>query len=364
MIDVVAGARPNLLKVRPILCELRRRDVPHRFIWIGQHSGNLDLRSELEMPSPDVDLSDAPVELRKSLDAISMNLLAQWSKSRPKAVVVVGDVTSTLAAALSAATLRIPIVHVEAGLRSGDLSMPEERNRILVDRLSELCLCTEIAAVHNVLLELLGDDGGRDGCVRTDKPVNALLTGNVMVDSLHWALERAKKPTYSRPYALVTIHRPSNVDSVFDWQKTTHAIEAILDHVDVVWPTHPRAGLLPGTRPPWALGRKGLLHALDPQPYLTMVGLMRGALFVATDSGGIQEETTALGIPCLTLRENTERPVTVTVGTNTLVGTNPDRIHQEVASILEGRYKRGSIPEGWDGHAAERVVDAILERYS
>jgi UDP-N-acetylglucosamine 2-epimerase (non-hydrolysing) len=356
MIAVVAGARPNVVKVAPILREMKRREVAFSFVWTGQHRAALDLRSELGCPPPDVDLSEvigSDTPSRSLLDQIAMLLTLDWARARPDVVVVVGDVTSTLAAALAATAHGIPVVHVEAGLRSGDWTMPEERNRVIVDRLSDLALCTERGALANLTLG-----------------THAHVVGNVMIDSLRWAENELKQmyapTTDRRAYALVTLHRPSNVDTYEAWQRSGKAIDAIRDRgLNVVFVRHPRQPIGIGVpmREIVKKGNRGGLLTIDPRPYVEMVRLMKDATLVATDSGGVQEETTALGVPCLTLRENTERPVTVEVGTNTVVGLDPERISAEVDEILAGNGKRGKIPWGWDGRAAERVVHAIQGRY-
>lgn len=360
MIAVVAGARPNLVKVAPILRELEKRSIPHSFIWAGQHSGALDMRFELGMPTPHHEVSLIDHKPTEFLEVITAKLVRFWARAAllPKAVVVVGDVTTTLAAALAATAHGIPVVHVEAGLRSGDWEMPEERNRAIVDELSDLLLTTEARAVDNLCAAgLPRHRGGR-----------IVPIGNVMIDSLRWAeakiAEDGGQPDDTEPYALVTIHRPSNVDDYDSWARTLRAVDAIREHLAIVWPLHPRVtahmaqSIVSGQ---WLTRDKDKLPG--PRPYREMVRLMKGATLVATDSGGVQEETTALGIPCLTLRENTERPITVTEGTNTVVGLEPDRIGIEVAKITAGYGKKGRIPEGWDGHAAERIVDAIQRRY-
>lgn len=354
MITVVAGARPNFVKVAPILRELARRGVAHEFIHTGQHSGDLDLCKEFAMPLPALWLQLGGLSSREYLDAISSMLVQAWAPPvTRRAVVVVGDVTSTLAATLAAVAHGIPVVHVEAGLRSGDWTMPEERNRVIVDRVCDLALCSERGAHERCVRETFNEvpEVRRRPC--------SLCVGNVMIDSLRWA--EAEGGVYWRPphaYAVVTLHRPSNVDDEDAWARCQLAITAIRDRgLGVVLVKHPRAPLPanPISHAPLAV--------VPPQPYGCMIGLLKHATLVATDSGGVQEETTALGVPCLTLRENTERPITVTEGTNTVVGLDPDLIGDEVDTILAGFGKRGTIPEGWDGHAASRIVDAIVRRY-
>jgi UDP-N-acetylglucosamine 2-epimerase (non-hydrolysing) len=364
IVAVVAGARPNVVKVAPILRELRRKLVPYIFIWSGQHKGALDLRGELDCPEPDVDLPRDESTAHALLDVISMQLvqkIAKWER-KPDVMVVVGDVTSTLAAAMAAACHRIPVVHVEAGLRSGDWAMPEERNRILVDRLSDLRLTTERSAWENLVNEgmLVAPSAKCDGQDRR-------WQGNVMIDSLHWAREQ---PTNIREalriegkYAVVTLHRPQNVDTDAALEKAVRAVSTIAEKIPVYWPVHPRLGMERAAKAEvwWS---SFPLHLTHPLTYRDTVTLLAGATLVATDSGGVQEETTALGVPCLTLRENTERPITVEQGTNEVVGLDPERVSDAVRRVLDGSWKKGTIPEGWDGKAAERIVEAIVKRYS
>jgi UDP-N-acetylglucosamine 2-epimerase (non-hydrolysing) len=267
-------------------------------------------------------------------------------------VVVVGDVTSTLAAALAASKLGVPVIHVEAGLRSRDWNMPEEINRVLTDQLSDLLLITSRDAEENLL---------REGMAKE----RIAFVGNVMIDSLHHALKTpteilAKLALKPKGYAVATLHRPANVDSKESLAATLDALEVIGARIPIVFPVHPRT-----TAKAEALGLAGRMKGLkgliltEPVGYNDFVTLMASAKLVATDSGGIQEETTALGIPCLTLREGTERPITVSEGTNLIVGMDTKRITAEVEKILAGNGKAGRVPEGWDGRAGERIAGAI-----
>lgn len=397
MIAVVAGARPNFVKLAPILREMERRNIATQYVHTMQHEGVMDLSEELGMRHPDLLL---PHTKPGDLDSIAMALTKQWARlPQPIAVVVVGDVTSTLAAALAATAHGIPVVHVEAGLRSHDWDMPEERNRAVVDRLSDLLLCPDERSTQFVWEDIPSSPAEQPWVPpnwnrKADRPwrmPRAVTVGNVMIDSLRWAEARIVEddmradPTKSvivsagepyrgglpmaatpeKPYALVTIHRPSNVDTGDAWARTLRAVMAIRDQLPVLWVAHPRArdSLHGLNRDPGSRFAAPAFGVIDPQPYVEMVRLMKQATLVATDSGGVQEETTALGIPCLTLRENTERPITVEVGTNLVVGLDPARIGEEVRKILGGAGKRGKIPEGWDGHAADRIVDAIQRRY-
>jgi len=349
MITLVAGTRPNFVKVAPVLRALGARGAPTRVVHTGQH---FDERMSV------VFFRDLGFEPDHCLDApcaedALAGLRADFSAHRPEAVVVVGDVNSTLAGALAAAELEIPLVHVEAGLRSRDLSMPEEVNRIITDHVSALALVPSRDAADNLSAE------GID-------PEKIVFVGNVMIDSLHAALERTtdaleRLGLRRGGYALATLHRPSNVDHPAALALALDALTAMSARTPLLLPLHPRTrqraaafGLdarlrdIPGLLP------------LEPLGYRDFVTLLASARLVATDSGGIQEEATVLGVPCLTLRERTERPITVTQGTNTVVGLDPARIIWELDAILAGRGKRGSVPEGWDGKAGERSADAVL----
>jgi UDP-N-acetylglucosamine 2-epimerase (non-hydrolysing) len=358
MLTLIAGTRPNFMKVAPIWRELDRRKIPTRLMHTGQHfdaaMSDVFFR-DLGMPTPDARLQVGGGSHAEQTAAVLIGVEKELTDQRPQAIVVVGDVTSTMAAALSAAKLGVPVIHVEAGLRSGDWTMPEEINRVVTDRIADLLLTTSPDADENLL---------REGVVRERiRPV-----GNVMIDSLHYAREhptdaRGRFDLEHKAYALATLHRPANVDSREALQATIAALACIGSRLPVLFPIHPRTlaraqtlGLSEQLR-----STPGLVTS-EPLGYNDFATLLAGATLVATDSGGIQEESTALGIPCLTLRQGTERPITVTEGTNTIVGLDAVRIAQEVDAILAGRGKRGRVPQGWDGHAAARIVDAI-ERF-
>lgn len=355
MIDLVVGTRPNFMKVGPVCRALRGRAMPTRLIHTGQHfdvtMSDVFFR-DLGMPEPDVRLNCGGGSRAEQTTAVLVGVEKALLQRRPSALVVVGDVTSTMAAALAASKLGVPVVHVEAGLRSRDWTMPEEINRVVTDRLSDLLLTPSRDADRNLLTEGIPRERIR-------------FVGNVLIDSLHRARRKrtnALERFGLRPgrYALATLHRPANVDTRESLEATFAAIEAVSKIIPVILPLHPRTvervkslGLskrvdgIPG------------LEACEPVGYNDFVTLMCSARLVATDSGGIQEETTALGIPCLTLREGTERPITVEQGTNVIVGLDVSRIECEVESILAGTAKRGRVPDGWDGRAAERIADAL-----
>jgi UDP-N-acetylglucosamine 2-epimerase (non-hydrolysing) len=357
MILCVAGARPNFIKIRPIVGALRARGLPAALVHTGQHydaAMNEVFFEDLRIPPPDIALGIGGGSHAIQTGAVMQALDPVLDQLAPAVTLVVGDVNSTLAAALVAAKRGVPVAHVEAGLRSFDRTMPEEINRVLTDQISDLLFTTERGAEANLVRE------GID-------PARIRFVGNVMIDSLEQSLERtvlaattlaeAGLPDEVAPgFALLTLHRPSNVDDPVLLRTLLGAVAELAQRVPVVFPVHPRSaariaaagleGLFVGTR----------IHRLPPVGYLAMLGLMRAARLVLTDSGGVQEETTALGVPCLTLRRNTERPVTVSKGTNVVVGTDPARIRAAALEVLTGGGKAGRRPELWDGQAASRIV--------
>ncbi|HKJ72013.1 MAG TPA: UDP-N-acetylglucosamine 2-epimerase (non-hydrolyzing) [Gammaproteobacteria bacterium] len=363
----VVGARPNFMKAAPLLAALRRPPAvafPTVLVHTGQHHG-ADMQEaffrQLGLPRPDLDLEVGSAPAAVQTAEIMRRFDAVLEQAPPAAVLVVGDVTSTLACSLAAAKRGVPVVHVEAGLRSGDRAMPEEINRIVTDQLASLHLTTERGARDNLVRE------GID-------PAGIRFVGNLMVDSLraHAAeavpvaatLERyapgAGEGVAAGELALVTMHRPSNVDDPAVLEGLVAALEAVSERLPVVFPVHPRTrAALDRLR--WPRGRARPLLTLPPVGYLEMLGLLRGARVVLTDSGGMQEETTAEGIPCLTLRANTERPVTLEQGTNRLVGSDPERILAAVDDILTNGGRAGRIPELWDGHAADRIREVLSQ---
>ena len=349
----VVAARPNFMKMAPVVLELIRRGIDSFLVHTGQHyDANMSdvFFEELGMPRPDVHLGVGSGSHAAQTAAVLTAFESTCLEHKPDLVVVAGDVNSTLACALTAAKLNIPVAHVEAGLRSFDRSMPEEVNRVLTDHVSDFLFATEDDALGNLRNEGIADD-------------RVHLVGNCMVDTLerHVATALARRPWEALEleptnYALVTLHRPSNVDDEAALRGLFRAINSVSERLPVVFPLHPR------TRD--RLGRLGLVLAPGvrlgaPMPYLEFLGLMARARFVLTDSGGIQEETTALGIPCMTLRENTERPITIRQGTNRLIGSDPARIKAAVAEVLSGDWPTGVRPPLWDGHAARRIGDII-----
>jgi UDP-N-acetylglucosamine 2-epimerase (non-hydrolysing) len=353
----VVGARPNFVKIAPVLAALREYPyVSTTLVHTGQH---YDARmsdaffANLEIPRPDINLKVQPASAVSQIAEIMMRLEPVLERVRPDVVVVVGDVNSTVAAALAAVKMGRPVAHVEAGLRSFDRGMPEEVNRVLTDAVSDLLFTTEPAANENLAREGVSQD-------------KVHFVGNVMIDTLfRYRGEACKSDLLERlhlerdGYAALTLHRPSNVDDEGTLTMLLDAMARIQAEIPVIFPVHPRTRrrlealatvlpVMPG------------LRLVDPLPYLDFVALMAHARCVLTDSGGIQEETTALGIPCLTLRNSTERPITVTRGTNRIVGTDPDAIYQSWREVAAGKWPAGELPELWDGRAAGRIVGVLL----
>lgn len=368
-IACVVGARPNFMKMAPIMRALKSHangdQANLTLIHTGQHyDASLSdvFFRDLGMPHPDITLEVGSgshgVQTARVLERIEKVLI-----DGPKSgdcfdwLIVVGDVNSTMAASLAAAKLRIRIAHVEAGLRSCDRSMPEEVNRIVTDSISDLLLVSEPTGVQNLLREGHAAD-------------SIALVGNVMIDSLLAMLPKAQTlgqcisyGLRAGEYGVVTLHRPSNVDNSRTLTGIVEVLVETSESIPLVFPVHPRTSQ--------SLERAGLyrqleaarhLHLVNPLGYLEFLSLNADARLIITDSGGLQEESTALGIPCLTMRSNTERPITVDTGTSILVGNDIDVLRQSIASIIEGRFKSGGCPELWDGRAAERIAARILDR--
>ncbi len=362
-VDLIVGARPNFVKIAPIFRALRARGTfQPRLIHTGQHYDFLMDRvffEELRIPAPDVNLKIGSGPASEQVAKIMLALHPLFVEDRPALLVVVGDVNSTVAAALTASYLRIPIAHVEAGLRSFDREMPEENNRVVVDQLSDLHFVTERQGEANLLAERIA-------------PERIKFVGNVMIDTLYDALPRAvpsaetlagfqAAPAFhaavaQKGYAFVTLHRPSNVDDPTKLAALIAALSAVSERLPLVFAVHPRTR---ANIEKAGLGAKLAspnLAVCEPLAYLASLGLMRDAKAVVTDSGGMQEETTALGVPCITVRDNTERPITIEEGTNTLIGADPARILPVIEDILRTGGKSGLKPALWDGKAAERIA--------
>ena len=358
----VVGARPNFMKMAPVLRAFANHQpaIPALLIHTGQHYDkdmNDRLFEDLRLPHPDINLGVGSGTHAVQTAEVMKRFEPVVDEHKPSCILVVGDVNSTLACTLVGVKKGIPVAHVEAGLRSYDRGMPEEINRVLTDQVADLLYTTERTALDNLLREGISAE-------------RVHFAGNVMIDSLVANREFARKPAdilkaaradasvIARPegYAVVTLHRPSNVDQKETLQPLLGVLREVSEKLPLVFALHPR------TRA--NIERLGLeqlvsgerIVLLPPQGYLEMLGLMSGARLVLTDSGGLQEETTALGVPCLTIRENTERPITVEQGTNTMVGRDREAILSGVSEVLSGGGKSGRIPEFWDGHAAERIA--------
>jgi UDP-N-acetylglucosamine 2-epimerase (non-hydrolysing) len=357
----VVGARPNFMKIAPVIDEMRRRSdrIESLLVHTGQHydeSMSDSFFEDLEIPRPDINLeigsgshSEQTARVMIAFERVLLQHAADW-------VVVVGDVNSTMAAAIVAVKMNVRVAHVEAGLRSGDRTMPEEINRVVTDALADLLLTPSRDANDNLL---------REGVA----PEKIRFVGNVMIDTLYRNLDKARRSRVlerlnlqPNQFCAMTLHRPSNVDDPKTLAGIIDALEAIGERLPIVFPAHPR------TRERFEqfnlserIGKMKTLLMIEPLGYLDFLQLYSNSRLVLTDSGGIQEETTVLGIPCLTLRPNTERPLTVTEGTNRVVGNNHDVITREALAALERPAGPARVPELWDGHAAARIVDAIEE---
>lgn len=362
-IGFIAGARPNFMKIAPLVAAFARR--PERFESLLVHTGqHYDEKlsqvffDELGIPRPDINLNVGSGSHAQQTAAVMTAIEPVLLEQKIDLVLVVGDVNSTIACALVAVKLGIPVAHVEAGLRSYDRGMPEEINRVLTDQISDLLFTTEAAALGNLQRE--GVDASK-----------VHFVGNVMIDTLLAHRDRARATAVHEAlglqasgYGLLTLHRPSNVDDLDSFERLMTGIEVVARDVPIVFPVHPRTRpVVTRSATANAMVGDGRLRLIDPLGYLDFIGLMERARIVLTDSGGVQEETTILGVPCLTLRENTERPVTITHGTNQLVGTDPARIVEAWARVKNPQAAPPGPPL-WDGKAAERIADVLAGYWS
>ena len=355
----VVGARPNFMKVAPLHRVMQERGITSRIVHTGQHYDEKmsDIFFEqLELPRPDLYLGVGSGTHAEQTARVMTAFEPVVEDEEPDLVLVVGDVNSTVACSLVAAKCHVPVAHVEAGLRSGDRRMPEEINRLVTDRLADYLFVTEQSGLDHLRAEGVPEE-------------QVFFVGNVMIDALVHFREKAQQTTImdeldveSGEYVLMTMHRPSNVDNRDGLESLLETIERIAQSHPLVFPIHPR------TRNRFAeFGLQEDLEAieqltlLEPLGYLGFLRLMEGAGVVVTDSGGIQEETTFLQVPCLTLRPNTERPVTVQEGTNELMDLNPEAVASRVQTLMRGEGPEGQIPAKWDGKAAERIVEHLLE---
>ncbi len=361
LITIVAGARPNFIKIAPIIRAIEEaraagQIIEYRLVHTGQHfdkkmSG--DFFDQLGIPEPDINLEAGGGTQAEQTAAVMVSFERELETNRPDVVLVVGDVTSTMACTITAKKLCVPAVHVEAGIRSGDMTMPEEINRIVTDSICDHFFTTTVSAGD--LLRKTGVENERIHFV-----------GNTMIDTLQQNLDRLQKPEVwdsaclaSKNYFLLTLHRPANVD---DAETLVEFLNAILEgtgEYGVVFPVHPRTRkTLQNVR----FSNDRLIQT-DPLGYLEFIYLLKYARAVITDSGGITEEATVLDVPCMTLRNSTERPETVTIGTNELVGTNPQDLAPYLKRLSGGKWKKSTTPELWDGHTSERIVKILLQVY-
>ncbi len=357
LLDIIAGARPNFMKIAPILAQIESRQsndssLNFRLVHTGQHydaamSGNFF--ADLGIPEPDLNLGVGSGTQAEQTAAIMVGYEKALTDAKPDLCLVVGDVTSTMACAITARKAAVSVAHVEAGIRSGDWTMPEEINRIVTDSVSNWFYTTGAVANNNLVAA-----GVSKSTIK--------LVGNTMIDTLLANRKRFRKPKCwdqigleTRGYIVLTMHRPANVDDVTSLVEKLSAIATAAQGTPIVFAVHPRTSAV--------LSKSGLseqnLHMIPPLGYLEFNYLVSNALGVITDSGGITEETTVLGIPCMTLRDSTERPETVSVGTNELVGTSIDAVKLWTPRMVRGEWKTGGIPDLWDGRAAERIVDHI-----
>ena len=356
-IDLIAGARPNFMKIAPIIdalkaAEARGGSLQFRLIHTGQHYDRAMSGSffeELGIPEPDINLEVGSGTQAEQTAAIMVAYEKVLLKDKSDLCLVVGDVTSTMACAIAARKLGVPVAHVEGGIRSGDWTMPEEINRVVTDSITNWFFTTSETANDNLRRSGVPDD-------------RIFFVGNTMIDTLLKQLPRLRQPACwtslcleSRQYFVVTLHRPANVDGEQQLLRLLRAIAEGTQGLPVVFPVHPRTAKNLRDLD----NRTPQLHYIDPLGYLEFNFLVKHARGVITDSGGITEETTVLGVPCLTLRDNTERPETITIGTNELIGTDPAKLAPALARLMAGQWKKGAIPSKWDGNAAKRIVEHL-----
>lgn len=358
-LTIIAGARPNFMKIAPIIHALKKgqnngKNITYRLIHTGQHYDakmSTNFFEELQIPNPDVNLECGGGTQAEQTAAIMIAFEKELLKYPADLVIVVGDVTSTMACSIVAKKLNIKVAHVEAGIRSFDLSMPEEINRMVTDSITDYFFTTTKLASENLIKSGIDKD-------------RIFFVGNVMIDTLLANRSKFRPPSFwnkleliDKEYLVLTLHRPGNVDGVEKLKELIFEITKNVNGCPIIFPMHPRTAKVFNQ-----IGIKANnLFIVDPLGYHEFNYLVENALGVITDSGGITEETTVMGVPCITLRDNTERPETVTIGTNELIGTNPKAIPLTLAKLFANKWKKGSIPELWDGKAAERIISKILE---
>ena len=360
-ITIIAGARPNFMKIAPIIKAIRKavsegQMVSYRLVHTGQHYDKAmsgDFFEQLGIPDPDVNLECGGGTQAEQTAAIMIKFEKELQDHRPDVVLVVGDVTSTMACTITAKKLCVDVVHVEAGIRSGDMTMPEEINRIVTDSICDHFFTTSEKANENLEAQQVPKD-------------RIHFVGNTMIDTLLQNLVRIRKPSFLNEnnlndgqYFLLTLHRPSNVD---DPEKLRSLLDAVLEAsagIPVVFPVHPRTRQI--------MTKNNIqynqLHMIDPQGYLEFIYMVKNSKGIITDSGGITEEATVLHVPCLTLRNSTERPETITIGTNELIGDDIEKLKSCLGMIVRGEWKKGGIPAFWDGKTSERIVAILSSLY-
>lgn len=359
-LSIIAGARPNFVKIAPLIHAIQKahdtgQKLTYRLVHTGQHYDHRMSASffeELNIPHPDVNLGAGGGSQAEQTAAIMVAFEKELITHPADLVIVVGDVTSTMACSIVAKKLQTKVAHIEAGIRSWDLSMPEEINRMVTDALTDLYFTTSEVANQNL----------RNAGVPYEK---IHFVGNIMIDTLLTNMPRFRKPEFfdsmrlaSGNYLVLTMHRPANVDEAEKLKLLMHEILTHSNNLPVIFPIHPRTAKIfadLGIAAPH-------LHIVEPLGYLEFNYLVRHSKAVITDSGGITEETTVMGIPCITIRDNTERPETCTIGTNELIGTNPQAIKPALETLFSGQWKKGGIPELWDGHTAERIVKVLINK--
>lgn len=359
-ITIVAGARPNFIKIAPIIKAIQKKQsegkqISFRLVHTGQHyDKNLSdtFFDELNIPQPDSNLEVKSGSQSVQTGAIMVAFETELLQNPCDLVLVVGDVNSTMACAIVAKKLNIKVAHVEAGIRSGDMTMPEEINRIVTDSITDYYFTTSPSASENLL---------KNGSPEN----NVFFVGNVMIDTLNQNLNRITQPEFWQTlnlkkgnYIILTLHRPSNVDEEHSLIDLLLGIDAMVDGKSVIFPIHPRTKAILGEK---NLNLKNIIF-VEAQSYLNFMYLIKNSFAVITDSGGISEETTVLGIPCFTMRDNTERPETQTIGTNTLVGTSIKNLEKIFKDFIKNGKRKTGIPELWDGKASERIIDILLKK--
>jgi UDP-N-acetylglucosamine 2-epimerase (non-hydrolysing) len=361
LVDIIAGARPNFMKIAPVIRAIKERQnsggcIRYRLVHTGQH---YDVRmsdiffTQLGIPEPDINLEVGSGTQAEQTAAIMIHYEKLLLEKPSNLCLVVGDVNSSMACAITAQKLCIPVAHVEAGIRSGDWSMPEEINRMVIDSITNYFFTTSEIANENLRRISVTDD-------------RIFFVGNTMIDSLLCSMKKLCPPSFwnefkleGGQYIVLTLHRPENVDVIDAFEKVLHTIGEKTKNSPVIFPIHPRtAKTLSNLK-----SLPGNIHFVEPQPYLEFNYLVKNARAVITDSGGVTEECTVMNIPCMTLRNSTERPETVTIGTNELIGTDPENLKPALDRLFAGQWKEGAIPEKWDGKTGERIVSALEQLF-